>query len=49
MCKQISVYMGLEHTQNFSLSWGWGDEGGVADTEAFNNLSTILKTAMNIT
>jgi hypothetical protein len=48
MFKQISMYMGQAHTQNFSLSCGWGDGGVVADSKALNNLSIVLKTAINI-
>jgi hypothetical protein len=40
--------MGKAHTQNFSLSCGWGERGGVADNEALNNLSVILKTVQQI-
>lgn len=35
--------MGKAHTQNFSLSGWWGEGGRVADSEALNNLSIILK------
>ena len=38
------MYMGKAQTQNFSLFCGWGEAGGLADSEALNNLSIILKT-----
>lgn len=46
MRKQISMFVGKAHTQSFSLSCGWGEEVGVADSEALNNLSVILKTVL---
>ena len=44
ICKQISMNMGKAHSQNFSLSFGWGEGGELAGSEALNNLSIILKT-----